>query len=749
MISGRLAPQTKPMQNSKNDIYAQVKKSGNLPTLPEILLKLLRACDDENIPLTEIAEIISRDPGLSFRVLQLVNSAYYGFRYTFTGIEQAVVYLGSAAIKNLAVTLSVQQVFAGKRFNQRFSQFTTEEFWFHSLLCATIAKRLASKTGVSSPDEAYLSGLLHDIGKLLLVATFPETYEQLAVENNERQVDVAGETEKIGANHCEAGSWLIRTWKLNSFIADAVLYHHDPVEQVNEAFPLVKVVYMANRMARSTTESGQLDEAASLLLRLEGKDLAEIIDGAAEEVEQIAERMGIKLFPLNRERGSKIPSLSAVAVESTVDSSASEEADERTSGAAEKDILARIENVSLLTSFLEQIVQADELDAILAAFEQSLNILFGIENVLVFLADHEAVLLTGHASLKNRFHEMSRGLTLSARQSSSVIVQTYRDMLSAGYLHLTEDAGNLADQQILAIYACPKALAIPLVADKKPLGAVVLGLPPGCDVLSENDLQLVRTLVQQMALRLFLENTKRLKAEQLQMERMAAVSMAAKKFAHEINNPLGIISNYLVTMKLKLSGEHEVLDELTIIDEEIQRISTMVSQMEMFSQTPFAGFESISINEVIRDIVQLANSSLFIHPNIKISFIPGSDLHPIRTSKDAIKQILINLLKNSVEAMDNSGRVVVRTRKTAGEDGLSQEAVEIIVADTGPGLPEAVSANLYQPFVTTKENGHSGLGLSIVQKTVKDIGGKLSCSSSKEGTTFTIYLPAIASSGMV
>ena len=96
---------------SKDSVYTQLESSGKLPVLPEVLLSLLAACEDQDCSISDIADIISRDPALSLRVLQLVNSAYYGCRHSFGGIEQAVIYLGANTVKNLAVTTSVHQVF--------------------------------------------------------------------------------------------------------------------------------------------------------------------------------------------------------------------------------------------------------------------------------------------------------------------------------------------------------------------------------------------------------------------------------------------------------------------------------------------------------------------------------------------------------------------------------------------------------------------------------------------------------------
>ena len=179
---------------SKDNAFSLIQKSGNLPTLPAILLKLLAACDNDDTSLSEIADIINKDPVLSFKVLQLVNSAYYGFRYTFQGIEQAVVYLGANTIKNIAVTMSVHQVFEQKRFKS-VRQFNQSAFWYQSLMCATLAKRIAQKIGFSNIDEAYLSGLLHDIGRLILIATFPKEYASILAATEVRQNTLWAETQ--------------------------------------------------------------------------------------------------------------------------------------------------------------------------------------------------------------------------------------------------------------------------------------------------------------------------------------------------------------------------------------------------------------------------------------------------------------------------------------------------------------------------------------------------------------------------
>ena len=733
---------------SKDNAYSLIQKSGNLPTLPAILLKLLAACDNDETPLSEVAAIINKDPALSFKVLQLVNSAYYGFRYSFKGIEQAVVYLGSNTIKNIAVTMSVHQVFERKRFKS-IRQFDISIFWYNSLMCATLAKRIAQRIGFSNIDEAYLSGLLLDIGRLILISTFPIEHETILAETKDRKNTLWAETQLLGVTHCKAGSWLMQKWKMNSTMADAIQYHHEPPEKIKEAFPLVKIIYVSNLLCENSDDIEQHIEIIEQLTGLNHTDIQEIVEGAAEEVEQIALNLEIKIKKSFDATNPPVKPAATTETEKSQDTTPSSQPayppfiDETDihEEALQEALTARIKSVSLLSNFLEKLMQAAGVEEIIAACEQAMSILFNIEKVLFFLTEKDKVLLRGRTSPESSLHQTSRGLTLTLQQNSSLIVKTYHDM-SMTYLRDDTSLENLADKQILTALRCNIVLLVPLVADKKPAGVILLGLPQAMNSLATSDSQLLQVVAQQVGLCLHLETMKAQKKAELDAERMSAVSMTARKVAHEINNPLGIISNYIAVMKLRLSDDEEIQNELTIIDEEIHRISSLIGQIDMFSKDPVYNFELTDVNAVIDDVIQLVQSAHLARPGMHISFQPDDILPYIMTSKDAIKQILINLIKNATEAMNNGGSVTVKTRQPAEKVGADKGGIEIIVTDNGPGLPESVMANLYTPFVTTKQNGHSGLGLSIVHKTVTDLGGTLACKSSPtDGTSFSIFLP--------
>lgn len=709
----------------REDVYRVVEKSGNLPVLPEALVRLLSACEKEDTPVSEIADIISTDPVLSAKVLKLVNSAYYGCRHSFSSITQAVIYLGANTVKNLALTLTVQQVLGTQLKNK--TGLDSVAFWHNSLLCASLAGQLAEKTNSASREDAYLAGLLLNIGKLVLSVTFPEKYSELTDSATTDSEIAVREVGAFGIHHGELGAWMVGKWHLSSLLADAILYHHDSPGRVGEAFPLVKIAYTANELAEARSDDNFTKGSYRDFFHLESVDIEQLLDNSREEVDEIAAVLG--LTP-----GGK--SASRTGGEDAVD--------RLMQNAVGTLLVDRVENVSLLSAFLEELLQAEGLPGMLRSFERAVTLYFEAEQVLFFFPDDKNIFLQVHTSGQNPLRESCRGLSLPILTSSSYVVKCFQEKNRTETLVEYQDFKSLADRQVLSVLQCPSALVFGLRAKGQSVGVGVIAFSQKDLSFAKKEMALLKTLSRQLAASLLFERQRQLRSRDLYQERMQAISLAAGKFSHEINNPLGIIGNYLMAMKLKLSSNPEVQNDLVIVDEEIRRISNLVGQMGMFSQTPFTKFEDVDLNLLIKKAVKLMETSLFARKDLQISFIPGSGLGTVLTSADAVKQVLINLLKNAAEALAEGGRVIVRTTKGGLEGDGEEGGVEIIVSDTGPGLPEKVKENLFSPFVTTKAGGHSGLGLSIVHKTVAEIGGKIACTSTQtEGTTFRVSLPRI------
>jgi signal transduction histidine kinase/HD-like signal output (HDOD) protein len=748
MMACRFSPKITPVSGldmiNKENVYRQIMQSGSLPTLPEILYKLIEDCDHSGTPQSEIAAIISKDPALTFKVLQRVNSSPGS---GVMSIKAAVAALGIDSIKRIAITASVQQIFAQKK--SRPSHFRLDSFWRRSLLCAILAGKIAKRVGFDNLEEAYLSGLLHDIGRLALVSAFPKEHEWFLFETENVRNELWAETRLIGTTHCEAGAWLVDAWRLDSLMGDALRFHHGPLERIQDAFPLVKITYLATLLRENDQDRQRNCTEAELLLGLNVGDLQEITEESGEEVSQIAKGLNIEASssPPAEKSSQGIPEevLKIVAAGGIPEPPPQAEETETAGGAAAQSILAeRVKSTTILSGVLEDLIHAGDSEAVISTFEQSLALLFNLTKVLFFLPDREGR-LQGRASISNSLRHLSRGLVLPVQESSSLIVQAYREMQPL-YLTVENSKGNLADGQMLRVLRCVTILLIPLAAEKRPAGVILLGIPRSMAELTDRDSRLIKMIAEQVGLCLHLEEVKREKAREEEAERMAGLSMMARKFAHEISNPLGIITNCLTAMGMKFAPEDGVHEDLRIIGEEISRISSMVGNVNFFSKDVELPFERIDVNAVLEDIIRIVKAPLFTELGMDVSFRPEPGLPGIVTSGHALKQIMLNLLKNSSEAMGRGDMVEIRTalipQTSPSGDIPEGGGVEITVEDTGPGLPESVMKSLYKPFVTTKKHGHSGLGLAIVSKAVKDLGGSISCASiPEEGTRFSIYLP--------
>jgi signal transduction histidine kinase len=240
-----------------------------------------------------------------------------------------------------------------------------------------------------------------------------------------------------------------------------------------------------------------------------------------------------------------------------------------------------------------------------------------------------------------------------------------------------------------------------------------------------------------------------MQAQIIQDERINASMLLSKRVVHEVNNPLGIIKNYLKILSLKLPEKHPAQSELGVVGEEIDRIGQIILQLNDFSGTKSSdAAEPIDVNLLLTGMLQLLEDPLFRPAKVETQFSPDRETPQIMSEKNRLKQVFLNLMNNAVEAMPDGGRLTIATRYDPPADTPSAEGepmppgmLTITVGDDGPGIPEEVRKELFEPFVSTKKQGR-GLGLSIVHGIIRELNGTITCeSSSGIGTTFTITLP--------
>ncbi|MFA5903450.1 MAG: HDOD domain-containing protein [Desulfobacula sp.] len=233
---------------SLEDIKKTLNFEGSkFPSFPQAAAKLLEASKDEKASLADLAKIVETDPGISIRVLEIVNSAMYGLKRKITALSEAVVFLGLNEIKKLALSMTVFEKLFKSGHAEKFDRLL---FWRHCISVAVLSMEIAKEIQYPDPEEAYIAGLLHDIGKTLLDVQGRVNYNDLIGEL-ETSTDLVIEKERriMGLGHDDVGAYFSSLWKLPEKLSLAVKYHHQPFEHLNlshEEKLLISIVSVAD-----------------------------------------------------------------------------------------------------------------------------------------------------------------------------------------------------------------------------------------------------------------------------------------------------------------------------------------------------------------------------------------------------------------------------------------------------------------------------------------------------------------------
>jgi len=204
------------------------------------------------------------------------------------------------------------------------------------------------------------------------------------------------------------------------------------------------------------------------------------------------------------------------------------------------------------------------------------------------------------------------------------------------------------------------------------------------------------------------------------------------------------MKNYLKILGIKLKDQGMELDELGIINEEIDRIANIIGGLTAISDKQSRKWAPVDINALINDLIKLTAESLMQKKKVALQVDLDPALPKLMSEKDSLKQILINLMKNASEAMTKGGNLYLKTlhRGRPLEGHQNRGFVEVTVGDDGPGIPAEMKKRIFEPFVSSKGAGHSGLGLSIVLNLINALNGSIVCQSEEgKGTRFVIEFP--------
>lgn len=265
-----------------------IQRSSQIATLPGIAVQIIQLCEDPDSTIDQLNSVI--DTVLAMRLLKLVNSAYYGMSGQITSLQHAIVLLGLKAVKNVAIATSLVKLVRGGHIG---AGFDASELWTHSVAVATGARMLARQTKLASPEEAFLAGLLHDMGVVVEMQACGANFFKLIQKVNQdptlsfRQAEI----ELLGASHEDFGAGLCRSWNFPKSLEYATGYHHRPWELPPDDRVLASFVHVADILAAKlnqgytrTVETEEVDERVLDDLKLSDVTLERLAERLPDEI---------------------------------------------------------------------------------------------------------------------------------------------------------------------------------------------------------------------------------------------------------------------------------------------------------------------------------------------------------------------------------------------------------------------------------------------------------------------------------
>lgn len=854
-------------QSQDDQIQLQRKLEGadSLPTLPFVALEGMKRALRPGGTVQELAQIIELDPSLTARVLRVANTFYYSRDGRITSLQEALSSLEFSVLRSIVLSVSVLELFSDQREDYGLD---LGELWMHSLGAAVWARELAPLVQPPlDPEEAFISGLLHDIGKVILCNRLRGRYRQALQEARQKGLRLyEAEHAAFGFDHAEVSRRALEQWKIPALYRNVVATHHHPVPVLLPdpvELALCRVVRLADQLcyAYRTGKGGDPNPPPSpgpflAELGLSSKQIEGLRAQIHRHVRELADRLDWGPIPL----ASYFPTLRDANL-ALRDIQEEQEKRVRTLLERERELAginalgqglqasrsleqaARAAAETLLEAFgFERVTcglylsgqwelaaaawrnaGAPRCDVGLAersrkppeAAPGERPVLFvdlvGQEGPLGYLwvrPDHSRILpveklglllascakLISEAVESLHFHQRARHLAETLRRSVSQI----DEQRARAEFEASEKAAIIAalpvgivlmDAQARVRLANPAAAALfpkrdletgavfptvfpdphfvrgqqevlkglALFRGETTIKPVSEGAPvrtcqwclletPARPGEGRNLLCILSDVTEERALQKHL----------LEAARMASIGELAAGTAHNLRSPLGAVKGMLELLLDELeSGKivpyatgqepHQptqaVRDQIDLVLKSLAKCFAVIDDLIQLARSPDQPFDRVRVHTLLQGAESLLGD-LFRARGIRLEKFLDADL--IYGRQADLLQVFLNLYSNAYKAMPHGGVLTVRSRPdpTASPD---RPFVEILVSDTGCGIPPENLPRIFDPFFTTSDRVEgTGLGLSLTLKIVKEHGGTIEVLSSRvgEGTTFRLSLPA-------
>lgn len=726
-----------------------------LPTLPAVAMRILSLTANDQTHIQEVVDLITTDPALTAKVLSLCRAADLGIRHEVMTVERAVTLLGFNAIRNAVLSMKVFDTFGSngqpKPEKQPESRFDRPGFWRHSVAVAVAAESIARAHPDHkdlSPSDAFVCGLLHDMGKLALDMLLPKSYDRVIELTELNQGNIAElERRIVGIDHHTAGKRLAEQWRLPHKLQDCIWLHgadYATLPQLDHR-RLVGLISLADLIVRRQHLgfSGNFNVKESPLrlageLGLHNEIVEDIEKTLLEEVERRSEVLGLGEAPTRElyhesiqraneelgrlnsalERRSRVAVTQAKVIEAITQFHA-----DAVPGRSVPDVVhavARNARHVLDEGFMAMIWQPQSSDAM----SKWMVMQFGfnarpMHSELIAPPPHAPNLdeldPTGPAAM----NLVSIIPWVSDYLIEAPDVRKIQMLpLSCGWgtaAIMLHDRVSLPQWQHLSALTGTWGAAIAAVSQHE--GARRLG-----EQLAEANLALADA---QDAL--------------LRNESMARLGEMAAGAAHEMNNPLAVISGRSQLLARELPEGSVQRKHAQTIVEQSHRLSNLITALKLFTEPAQPIKESTDLGLLLENAIDDVKLKLDkLSGQIKVDVDLPQNMPSLAVDAGQIRQAISELILNAVEADTEHHHAQIKAM-------LSEDCrcLNVEVTDNGPGMDQHTLQHAMDPFFSAKPAGRQmGMGLTRARQLIAAHGGQVGlCSAMNKGTTVTLSLP--------
>jgi len=708
----------------------------DLETLPGIAVRLIEMSGDSEVHIGDLAALIEADPATATKILRLANSALYGLPSRISTVREAVMVLGVETVRALALSIAVHMVFESQ--DEQGGMGDMQMLWQHCIATALCGREIARRVLPEEKEAAFVGGLLHDIGQIVLRQHAPDLYSDVMTSLKASNVPLQqAEREIMGFDHAQVGEWVLRRWRFPLKLCLSVgLHHEDPLPVLDEdAVAAVPVVQVANWLASIQglgspwqRHFGLEAPSSTASIALDDETLVRLCLGLDQRVSQVCKAIGLRgvssdvfqraLYDANR-------ALTQLAVGQ----------DRRN-----KELQHTVETLSLWREISEALARSDGLSSVLEAYLEAICSSGWVEylQLMVPVSSEEVMIGTGH-------------IAADGRVRTEVVRSTYSEWVrskelrsdSAAYVHQTFRLLNGSRGELLARLDGGRG-----EKGNLDLGPFLAVLSMAVErALADEHVALISERLRDRASTTAGREAEGIVEGDFQDRRLRMLGELAAGAAHDLNNALAVVLGQ-TQLGLLAESVEEAREYLATIERTTKDCASTVRRLQEFARGSRQGNRASTVNlsEVAREVVKVTRPRWrdeAQRQGVTIQAVVDlPECLPVRGDAAALREALTNLVFNAIDAMPSGGTLAVRGWNEAGK-------VYLAIRDTGIGIPKGMKERIFEPFFTTKGERGTGLGLAVCKRIIEEHGGEISVRSRPGmGAAFIISLPLESDMGM-